>query len=117
MRSLAFGLAIVAASLSTSACGPREPAAGCVISGPTRLAPAALKQVRLGMSRADLEKALGKADYSPIEGQYYFSTGGMCPLEDTGRTAPCGVIAEFRAAPDYKITPALQSCTWGAIGE
>jgi hypothetical protein len=89
----------------------------CDVNGPAALVPASVKQVRLGMSTREVEGLLGKATYSPIDGQYYYSTGGECPLEATGRNAPCGVIADFRRGPDYRVTDTLQSCTWGAIGE
>ena len=111
----------VAALMLSAVCGAscaRAPGLpGCTIDGPLSLLPASVKQVRLGMSKAELERLLGQATYSPIDGQYYFTTGGECPLEATGRHAACGVIAEFRRAPDYRVTDALQSCTWGAIGE
>jgi len=71
------------------------------------------------MSKAALEAVLGPADYSPSAGLYYFSTGGDCPLQDSGRSAPCGVVAEFRNddAAEPVITDSLLSCRWGAIGE
>lgn len=62
-----------------------------------------------------LEDVLGKADYSPGAGQFYFSTGGDCPSKGADRQAPCGVVAEFRVGD--AMTDALQFCSWGAIGE
>ena len=85
--------------------------------------PEKLKQIHLRMSKAQLEAVLGEADYSPTDGQYYFSTGGDCPLEDTDREAPCGVVAEFRITTygastiDIVLTDSLQGCWWGGIGE
>jgi hypothetical protein len=71
------------------------------------------------MSKAELNGLLGAEDYSPVAGQYYFSTGGGCALDGMGRTAPCGLVAEFRAeeAGEMQLTERLQSCWWGAIGE
>jgi hypothetical protein len=74
------------------------------------------------MTKVELERVLGEADYSPVDGQFYFSTGGDCPLEDAGRDAPCGVVADFRrstneATAETVLTDSLQSCWWGGIGE
>jgi hypothetical protein len=117
MRSAAFGFAVLLGGLCWAGCGHGGRAAGCDVNGPAQLMPASVKRVRLGMSKAEVERILGKADYSPIDGQYYYSTGGECPLEDANRNAPCGVIADFRRGSDSRITGSLQSCTWGAIGE
>lgn len=93
---------------------------GCSIDGPKHLMPENVGRIRLGMSRAELESVLGEGAYSPIDGQFYFSTGGDCPLEDTDLMAPCGVVAEFRdysGAGDPVLTDSLQACWWGGIGE
>ena len=108
---------ILAGGLCAIGCRGGDERRGCDVNGPAALVPARVKQVRLGMSTREVEGLLGKATYSPIDGQYYYSTGGECPLEGADRNAPCGVIAEFRGGPDYKVTDVLQSCTWGAIGE
>lgn len=111
---LGYGL-LVAAPLAAALVGCVPSAhlevsvAGCRIEGPADSVPDAVGELRLGMSKAEVERHLGPADYSPVEGQYYFSTGGDCPLDDEGREASCGVVAEFR--------PDLASCWWGAIGE
>lgn len=91
----------------------------CDMTGPQRLAPPALQRVRLGMSRSELAAIFGAPDYSPAPGIYYFGTEGACPLGDTGRTAGCGVVAEFRRFADstLQVTDTLQACSWGAIGE
>jgi hypothetical protein len=109
-------LAVLIATCLAMGCERPAPSAGCELAGPPSLLPASVRQVRVGMSKPALESVLGESDYSPIEGQHYFSTGGDCPLEGTDRMAPCGVIAEFRG-PDHKPTTVLQSCRWGAIGE
>lgn len=102
-------LLLAAESSGVRDCQSSMSAAGCAIEGPADRVPDAVGQLRLGMSKAEVERHLGPADYSPVEGQYYFSTGGDCPLDDEGREASCGVVAEFR--------PGLASCWWGAIGE
>lgn len=100
-------------------CQTRTEAPGCTVDGPAPLMPEVVRQVRLGMSKDALERVLGHADYSPTEGQYYFSIGGDCPVEDSGRQASCGVVADFK---DYRgreavLGTTLQSCRWGAIAE
>lgn len=79
--------------------------------------PHELREVRIGMSKLAVERVLGEADYSPAPGLFYFSTGGDCPLDDMGREASCGVVAEFHVEPTSGINGTLHSCTWGAIGE
>jgi hypothetical protein len=117
MSAIAFGLTVLAGAFCSAGCRHAAGSAGCEMNGPARLVPAAVKRIRLGMSKRELERLLGEADYSPIEGQYYYSTGGECPLEGANRNAPCGVVADFRRAPDYQLTGSVRSCTWGAIGE
>ena len=93
---------------------------GCSVAGPEHLMPEKVGRIHLGMSQAELESVLGEADYSPTDGQFYFSTGADCPLEGADRLAPCGVVAEFREysdGGDAVLTESLQSCWWGAIGE
>lgn len=112
--------ALIALATALSGCQVKTESLGCEVRGPQNAMPQAVKELRLGMSRAQLEERLGEAAYSPIEGQLYFATGGDCPLDDSERYAPCGVVADFR---DYEsrdesvVTDALQSCWWGAIGE
>lgn len=95
--------------------------AACEIQGPVNLVPEKVRQVRLGMSMGALEQLLGPADYSPIQGQYYFSTGGDCPLDEDGeRMASCGLVVDFRDygnAGEPLLTGSIQSCWWGGIGE
>lgn len=100
-------------------CQTRTEAPGCTLDGPASLLPPAVTQLRLGMGKDALERLLGPADYSPTEGQYYFSTGGDCPVDDSGRLASCGVIADFKdyRGPEAVLMPRLQSCRWGAIAE
>lgn len=102
-------------AFSVAGCHTRTDAPGCAILGPEELLPEKVRQVRLGMTKVELENLLGQADYSPTEGQFYFSTGGDCPLEEGGPLASCGLVVEFRN--DDVATDALQSCWWGAIGE
>jgi hypothetical protein len=116
--SLSTAVLVLVATLA--ACRAEPPSSGCTIQGPDHLMPDKVRHVRLGMSKHELESLLGSADYSPIEGLYYFSTGGDCPLEGTDRLASCGVVAEFRdyrSGDDAVVADSLQSCWWGAIAE
>lgn len=110
--------ALIAAVFCLSACQTTPTAVGCRIEGPIELMPQSIRELRLGMTRAEIEELLGPADYSPVDGVFYFSTGGDCPLEEGERVASCGLVAEFR---DYEreddLMETLQSCWWGAIGE
>lgn len=112
--------AVTLLAMSASACQPTRPAPGCSIEGPDDLVPSQVLGIRLGMSHAELEALLGPPDYSPAEGQYYFSTGGDCPLGSEGQVASCGVVASFAASDDgdgAKGSGSLAGCWWGAIGE
>jgi len=100
---------------------PKGARPGCSIDGPLRLLTKAVKQVRCGMTRAEVERLLGPSTYSPIEGQHYYFTGGECPMNDGNGgppTAGCGVVAEFRACRSKECRGTiLTGCWWGAIGE
>jgi hypothetical protein len=95
----------------------------CAIDAPHELLPREVKQIRLGMSLAAMSRLLGRPDYSPVAGQHYFLTGGLCPMSPGAVImADCAVIAEFRRfeygiAPDDVVTNSLQSCHWGPINE
>lgn len=118
MKAIVITLALLNI-LACSAEYPADGASGCVVEEFAAVAPSKVKQIKLGMSKDDLRRILGEEDYSPVEGQYYFSTGGECPLDAGNRMAPCGLVAEFRAEKngELQLTERLQSCWWGAIGE
>ena len=115
------GCLVVGAAVALLAgCQTVQPAAACQVDGPEALLPANVLQVRTGMSRDALERLMGEPDYSPAEGQYYFSTGGDCPLGIDGHAAPCGLVASFglaEGADGVRVPGRLASCWWGAIGE
>jgi hypothetical protein len=109
---------VIASVLTLGACQVTQDATGsCTIEGPAELMPQKIKQVRLGMLQSELKRLLGPADYSPTDGVFYFSTGGDCPIEEGERSAPCGLVVEFRDYNQDKVTETVQSCWWGAIGE
>ncbi len=117
---------VVILALAVSACDEAPIGSwnsGCAINAARDQLPQQVQKVQLGMSLAALSRLLGRPDYAPTKGQYYFFTGGLCPMAPgADMMATCGVIAEFRRF-DYggsakdTVTDELQSCSWGAIGE
>lgn len=90
----------------------------CDLGKPESLKPKTFSSIRIGMTRAQVERILGKEKYSPIDGQDYFGTAGECEVEP-GIMAACGYVIEYR---DYSVDPArdtgrVMSCRWGGIGE
>lgn len=110
---LAF-IAILAAGCDSTSIPER-----CRIDGPRHLMPGGVAVLRVGMTKDKVESILSEtAVHSSVEGQYYFSTGGDCPLDDGGRVAPCGVVAEFQLLEQEGVSDAtetLQRCWWGAV--
>jgi hypothetical protein len=74
-------------------------------------------RLRVGISRKEVERLLGKPSYSPIEGQYYYGSDAFCSHDVEGPSGPCGVVVEYRKPPEYVLTGYLQSCWFGAIRE
>jgi hypothetical protein len=73
------------------------------------------RQLRLGMPKTAAENLLGKADYSPIEGQDYY-------LSDKKEAAAAGVRLSIGMVVDYRdrqgrLTDSLQDFWLGEIGE
>ena len=76
------------------------------------------KHLHRGMSRSEVESLLGEADYSPIEGQYYYSSDRR---EAVGsgkelRYITVGLVVEYRDEQG-ELTGQLQSFWLGRIGE
>lgn len=118
MKPFFYPMIFALSILFAPSCHAASIAKGCNVLGPVEFMPERVKHVRFGMTLVELEAVMGKADYSPIEGLFYFSTGGDCPLEDSGRVASCGLVAEFRDyGKDDVLTGSLQSCWWGGVGE
>lgn len=106
-----FVLAMVCAS-----CQPLPDASpgDCLIEGPLHLAPRKLNQLHLGLSKSSVDRIMGAPTQSPMAGQYYYPTGGQCPLGAPAAqlTAQCGLVADFLVQDaDDK----LERCWWGAI--
>ena len=51
-----------------------------------------LGHIRLGMTRAEVERLLGPPTYSPIEGQYYYVAADRRTPEGT----PVGLVVDYR---------------------
>lgn len=107
-------LAVICAGASCSS----RVASTCETDSPSALMPKSFDSIRIGMTKAEAEAILGPPDYSPIDGQYYFSTGGDCEVAPD-RMASCGFIIEYR---DHSKSPGedtgrIVECRWGGIGE
>ena len=110
-----------------SACAslPRVTDGYCRIAGPLDLAPRKLGRLKKGMPKSEVDRLLGEPTYSPTEGQYYYPTGGECPLNDPPdqMLASCGLVADFRVInsdadpPSITVTGRLEDCWWGGVGE
>ena len=115
----ALVLALVCASCqSFGSVSSRE----CLIEGPLRLAPRKLGQLHLGLSKTSVDGIMGPPSQSPAPGQYYYFTGGQCPLGDpAGKLfAPCGLVAQFAVETGHDsahvvAAGGLQRCWWGAV--
>lgn len=72
-----------------------------------------------GMKRIEVERLLGESDYSPIDGQYYYSSDHESYLEK-GQTeshqVPVGVVLDYRDDNGI-VTEELQTFWMGTIGE
>ena len=95
-----------------------ETGAPCESDGPESLKPETFSSIHIGMTRAQVERVLGKQKYSPIDGQDYFSTPGRCEV-DPEHMAPCGYVIEYRdfSKDPAKDTGRVMSCSWGGVGE
>ena len=123
---LLVALALLANSVAGSDDSTEE--IHCDVWSPANSLPDAITQIRLGMSYSEVVKILGEPDYSPVEGQYYHSTGGSCAT-DGGPDVACGFVLEYRiivygsnegisvTLPNTKEEYRLQGCSWGGISE
>jgi hypothetical protein len=76
------------------------------------------KLLKVGMPRAKVEEILGEPDYSPVEGQYYYSSN-----RENSKGVIVGLVVEYRRT-EYRgsdihtaITGRLESFRLMAIGE
>ena len=68
------------------------------------------------MDRQSVERLLGEPDYSPIDGQYYYSSDRTSSMADQGREADLGLIVDYRD-PEGAVTESLYEYWLGPIGE
>ena len=117
-------VATLVLALVCASCQPLPDASSgaCLIEGPRRLVPRnKLDQLQLGLSKSSVDRIMGAPLYSPAPGQFYYHTGGDCPLGDPAKklSAPCGLVADFVVqgsdAPSQEETGELNRCWWGAI--
>lgn len=124
MRITAIGtlLLVIAAMFSLQACPAKD-------SGPAKLSEAFQKnhdyeslsllvgRLRLGLTQAEVERLLGKPDYSPIDGLYYYAAADRRTPEGT----TVGLIVEYRRlnvrSGEEIVSGRLESFTLGPIAE
>jgi outer membrane protein assembly factor BamE (lipoprotein component of BamABCDE complex) len=69
-----------------------------------------------GMLRQEVETLLGDPDYSPIDGQYYYSSDHSEYSEDQQRDIGVGLVVDYRDS-DGNVTDRLQDFWLGSIAE
>ncbi len=69
-----------------------------------------------GMRRAEIERQLGEADYSPTDGQYYYSSDRSVYVEEQDRKVTVGLVVDYRDENGIT-TETLQIFRLGPIGE
>lgn len=69
-----------------------------------------------GMPRKEVERLLGDPDYSPTNGQYYYSSSQSVYSKDQDRTVPVGLVVDY-CDTSGKLTDTLQAFSLGPIGE
>jgi outer membrane protein assembly factor BamE (lipoprotein component of BamABCDE complex) len=70
----------------------------------------------IGMPRSEVERLLGAPDYSPIDGQYYYSSDRSVESQDQGGSVSTGLVVDYRDASG-NVTDTLHEFTLGPIGE
>ena len=70
----------------------------------------------IGMHQSEVIRLLGEPDYSPIEGQYYYSTDRYEYYEEQDREVPVGLVVDYRDEKGI-VTENLHEFWLGKIGE
>jgi len=112
-------LCLVMLLLAACAChaqGPQEASSSYKAKKDYASLAVLVTHLRKGMARTEVEALLGEADYSPIEGQEYYSSdrSEFVPKTDTKQTV--GLVVEYRNEQG-KVTKQLQQFELGRIGE
>jgi len=109
--------AVVLTLLAACAVPPGATPVLCTSRGNEALKPSTFASIHLGMTRAQVERILGKEKYSPIDGQDYYSTEGECEVEP-GIMGSCVFVIEYRdVATSSRDTGRVTGCFWGGVGE
>lgn len=74
------------------------------------------EELYVGMHQSDVVRLLGEPDYSPIEGQFYYSTDRYEYSEEQGRKIVVGLVVDYRDGKG-KTTEKLREFWVGRIGE
>jgi len=74
------------------------------------------KNLSSGMYRKEVVRLLGEPDYSPINGQYYYSSNGSEYSEEQKREISVGLVVDYRDE-NGEITERLQQFWLGPIAE
>lgn len=69
-----------------------------------------------GMPKAEVDRLLGKPDYSPTDGQYYYSSDKREYSDVQKRAIVVGLIVDYHNE-DFEVTDKLQEYSLGPIGE
>lgn len=69
-----------------------------------------------GMPRQDVLRLLGEPDYSPTEGQYYYSSDKKALDEGQEKQVTVGLVVDYRNDED-EITESLQGFSMESMGE
>ena len=69
-----------------------------------------------GMQRKEVVRLLGEPDYSPIDGQYYYSTDRSNYSQEQKREVAAGLVIDYRDSNGYE-TEKLQEYWFGLIAE
>jgi outer membrane protein assembly factor BamE (lipoprotein component of BamABCDE complex) len=74
------------------------------------------KNISKGMQRKQVENLLGEPDYSPVNGQYYYSSDQSSYVEEQERQISIGLVVDYRDNNNV-VTKSLENYWLGPIGE
>jgi len=74
------------------------------------------KNLSPGMQRKEIERLLGEPDYSPGDGQDYYSSDRSVYVEDQEREVVVGLVVDYQDK-NGAVTETLQEFWLGPIGE
>ena len=73
------------------------------------------KTIKIGMTKTEVQKLLGEADYSPTEGIYYYSSGRYINHENRPRTI-VGLVVTYGETSKQNLQ-VVKEIKLGPIGE